>query len=296
MITLSGLAQLAADYQAELATPVRPVQLGGRTFDTDAAPLVMGTVNLSRDSTYRESIAVSTESAVRKARVMAAQGAELVDIGAESSTAAAARVGVAAQVERLVPVISELAESGIAVSTETYQPEVAHAALQAGAQAINLTGVEHEEAIFDLAAEHEALVILCYVRGANVRELTEASDDPIATLREHFQARVARAQEHGVTRLVIDPGLGFYYANLTDPATRVRYQTRVLARTVALRDLGLPICHALPHAFDLFEEEFRSAEAFFAVLARLGGTGVFRTHEVPRVRRVLDALTMLDLA
>ena len=75
----------------------------------------------------------------------------------------------------------------------------------------------------------------------------------------------------------------------------MRHQTRVLLNSIRLRVLGLPICHALPHAFDLFEDQFRSAEGFFAVLARLGGAGVFRTHEVPAGRAVLDALGVLSV-
>jgi dihydropteroate synthase len=82
---------------------------------------------------------------------------------------------------------------------------------------------------------------------------------------------------------------------MTDPATRVRHQTRVLTECFRLRALGVPIGNALPHAFDLFEDEFRKAEAFFAVLASLGGTHLFRTHEVPHVRAVLAAMEFLDL-
>jgi dihydropteroate synthase len=89
--------------------------------------------------------------------------------------------------------------------------------------------------------------------------------------------------------------MGFYYANLTDPESRAAHQTRVLLNTFRLRALGLPICHAVPHAFDLFEDEFRIAEGFFAVLASLGGASVFRTHEVPRVKAVLNALQVLSV-
>ena len=64
----------------------------------------------------------------------------------------------------------------------------------------------------------------------------------------------------------------------------------VFLNTFRLRKLGWPVCHALPHAFDYFGEEVRSAEAFFAILASLGKTSLFRTHEVPRVKAVLDTL------
>jgi dihydropteroate synthase len=94
----------------------------------------------------------------------------------------------------------------------------------------------------------------------------------------------------GAAKVILDPGLGFYYRNLRDGATRVRHQMRTLVGTFRLRTLGFPVCHALPHAFEHFGEEVRCAEPFFAVLASLGKTDLLRTHEVARVKAVLNTL------
>lgn len=166
MISLAALAELAHSHSEDLARPVGPLLIGEQEFDVDQRPVIMGTLNLSRDSTYRESIAVSAESALRKARVMAAEGAGLVDIGAESSTARAARVDANGQIASLVPVIEQVRAEGIAVSVETYEPVVVEAALAAGAQVLNMTGVEHEDRMLELAAQHRATVIMCYSAGA----------------------------------------------------------------------------------------------------------------------------------
>jgi dihydropteroate synthase len=146
-------------------------------------------------------------------------------------------------------------------------------------------------------AAHNATLLMCRVTGENVREVTDVSmdEDPVPGLLEHFGSRAEVARQHGVERIVIDPAMGFFYANLTDPKTRVSHQTQVLLNTFRLRTLGLPVCHAVPHAFDLFEDEFRIAEGFFAVLASLGGASVFRTHEVPKVAAVLGALQILSV-
>ncbi|MGV1036198.1 MAG: dihydropteroate synthase [Candidatus Nanopelagicales bacterium] len=295
MLTLSALAALADTYRDDLNTPVSPLLVGDRSWDVDVRPAIMGCVNLSRDSTYRESVAISTESAIRKARIMAAEGADFVDIGAESSTAKAQRVGADGQIAALVPVIERLSAEGVVVSAETYEPAVVRACLEAGAQILNLTGTDHHQEIYQLASEFKATVVLCYVGGKNVREITDATvgEDPIPGMLEHFTGRIEVARAAGVDRIVIDPGMGFYYGNLVDPSVRVRHQTRVLLNTFRLRQLGLPICHAVPHAFDLFEEQFRSAEGFFTVLAQLGGTSVIRTHEVPKVAAVLTAMGSL---
>jgi dihydropteroate synthase len=297
VISLSTLSELAEAFRGDLDRPVGPLLVGDRTFDVDAAPVVMGCVNLSRDSTYRESVAVSTASAVRRGRVLAAQGADLVDVGAESSTVAAARTGAEAQTAVMVPVVERLAGGGVLVSAETYHPAVARACLAAGAWMVNYTGAAADAEMFDLVAEAGATIVLCHVRGADVREVTDVDldVDPLPGLLDGLAGRVERARACGVGRIVIDPGLGFYYGNLTDPAVRVRHQARVLLHSFRLRRLGLPVCHALPHAFDLFEDQFRTAEGLFAVLAHLGGTGVFRTHEVPQVVAVLRTLQALDV-
>lgn len=295
MISLEDLAALRDTHLTDLAAPVTPVRVGSVVIGDDA-PTLMGTVNLSRGSTYRESIAVSVGSAVRKARVQVAQGAHVVDIGAESSTARAERIDAADQIAALVPVIEALADETV-VSVETYEPAVVRAGLVAGARILNMTGREHEDEMFALAAEYDAAVVLCFVEQANVREVgsVPVDADPLPHLLDHFGGRLERARTHGVGRVVIDPGMGFYYANLTDPTTRVRHQTRVLAQSFRLRPLGVPIGNALPHAFDLFEDEFRKAEGFFATVGSLGGTHLFRTHEVAHVRAVLAAMGQLTV-
>jgi dihydropteroate synthase len=296
MLSLTDLAALAESHREDLLVDVAPLFIGSHEIDTAVRPAVMGCINLSRDSTYRESIAISTDAGVRMARVMSAQGADFVDIGAESSTARAVRVSAQDQIARMIPVIERVSDEGIAVSVETYDVNVVRACLKAGAQVVNLTGTADQDAILELAAEHGATVVLCYVAGDNVRDITDVvtDTDPIPGLLEHFGARVDLAHSRGVHRLVIDPGMGFYYGNLVEPVVRARHQASVLLQSFRLRALGQPVCNALPHAFDLFGDQFRTAEGFFAVLAAVGGTNVFRTHEVAHVRSVLDAIATLN--
>ena len=254
----------------------------------------MGVINLSPDSWYRESVCLSTEAAIQRGRTLTAQGAAIVDIGAESTLAHAARAEDALQNSRLLPVISTLASEGALVSVETYLPSVAERSLNAGAKVLNLTGVAGSEEMFRLVAAHDAAVIICFVQGAHVREVSNLvwANDPIQELYEFFARQTALAERCGVTRMFIDPGLGFYYRNLQDSGARIRHQMNVFLNSFRFRPLGHPICHALPHAFECFGEEVRSAEPFFATLAALGKTDLFRTHEVPRVKAVLETLAL----
>lgn len=292
MLTLERLAHLAASHPAALQSRVEGFHLHGKSFDFCTKPAIMGVINLSPDSWYRESVCLNTTRAAERARVLSAQGADIIDIGAESTLAHAARVGEQTQGDLLTPLVRQLKSENILVSVETYSPEVTRRTLEAGAAVINLTGTVGTDEIFRAAAEHEAAVIMCYVQGANVREVSDydLARDPIGACYEYFARAVDQARRVGVKRIFVDPGLGFYYRNLGDSATRVKHQMHVFLNSFRLRPLGCPICHALPHAFEFFGDEVRTAEAFFAVLASLGSTNLFRTHEVPKVRAVLETL------
>lgn len=294
MLSLEHLAGLLEQNRAVTANRVKEFPVGGRDFSFNTQPAIMGVVNLSADSWYRESVSLSAEAAVQRGKVLAAQGAQIIDVGAESTLAHAARVDDARQKSKLIPVIRGLRAENILVSVETYSPTVTQASLEAGANILNLTGTEASAEIFRMVAAHDAAVIICYVAGNNVREAGDfdLSSDPIPLLRDFFARQIEAAQRNGVEKILLDPGLGFYYRNLQDSAVRVRHQMNIFLNTFRLRELGFPICHALPHAFEFFGEEVRCAEPFFAVLAALGKTDLFRTHEVPRIKAVLDTMNI----
>ena len=294
MITLADLAALQNAHGDDWAAPVAPVVLDGPRGSVvigDGPVTLMGCVNLSRDSTYRESVATSPADAVRMGRIQAAQGAAIIDLGAESSNARAARVTVADQIATLVPAVKGLASEAI-VSVETYEPEVVRACLDAGAGILNMTGRQHEDEMLALAAEYDAAVVMCFGTTTNVREIADVppDTDPMPVLLDHFAPRLTHARSLGVSKVVVDPGMGFYYGNLVDPMTRARHQSRVLAQTFRLRPLGVPVCNVLPHTYDIFGDEFRKAEGFYGMFAALGGAHLLRIHEVAHLRVVLRAI------
>lgn len=292
MLTLDYLAGLAQKHADAMRVKVKEFTIGGKAFAFNCGPRLMGVVNLSSDSWYRESVCLNVESALRRGQVLHAQAADLIDIGAESTLSQAARVDAGGQNKLLLPVVRGLREQGILISVETYDLAVARACLEAGANVLNLTGTADLAEFCRLAADYEASLILCYVQGRNVREVRDFdfSADPIESMRDFFARQIDVAAKHGMEKLLIDPGLGFYYRNLQDSATRVRHQMKIFLNTFRLRSLGFPVCHALPHAFEYFREEVRCAEPFFAVLAALGRTDLFRTHEVARTRAVLETM------
>src|SRR5262249_3238517 len=150
-----------------------------------------------------------------RGEVLHAQGADLVDIGSESTLAQAARLDESRQKQKLLPVIKALHERKVLVSAETYNLAVARACLEAGANVLNLTGSQGSAEIYKMAAAHNAAVIICYVQGPNVREVADFDfgSDPVALMHDYFAREIETASQQGLEKVIIDPGLGFYYRN-----------------------------------------------------------------------------------
>ena len=292
MLKIKDLSLIALEYAEVLEAQVSSENLKADMIIPSDGPALMGVVNLSHDSWYRESVCLSVDTAVQRGRVLYEQGASIIDIGAESTVEQAQRVCSEEQQKRLLPVVDQLASTGITVSTETYNLHVAQSCLEAGAKVLNITGTSQNEEMYRLAADHDAAVIICYVAGKNVREVKDLpiDEDPIPRMSSFFQREIELANSCGLTKGFIDPGLGFYYKNLKDSSARIRYQMKTFLNAFRLRKLGWPVCNALPHAFECFGEEIRSAEPFFSVLALLGKTDLIRTHEVTQVAAVIKAM------
>lgn len=292
MLTLEDLYEIHEKYRDSLKVEVEEFTLGDKHFNFNVQPAILGVINLSSDSWYRESVCLNSEQAIRRGLVLKAQGADIVDIGAESTLEKAERVEDIRQNSQILPVLKSLNEQGVLTSIETYYPQVARECLKAGANVINLTGSFDNEPIYQAVSEFDAGVIICYVQGKNVREVGDFDfgDDPVNLMYEYFAREIELATKFGIRKIFVDAGLGFYYKNLQDSSIRIRHQMKTFLNTFRLRKLGFPVCHALPHAFEYFGEEVRSAEPFFAVLAALGKTDLFRTHEVPKIKAVLDTL------
>jgi dihydropteroate synthase len=288
------LSALLEKYRDALGKPVRTFPIGGRLFDFNRYRYLVGVINLSTDSWYRESVCATTEEAIARAEMLHTDGADIIDIGAESTLPHARQADIHQQLERLLPVVEALKARQMLVSVESYYPEVLEACARVGADIFNLTGTLYGEDIFKLAATYDAAVVLCYVQGPTVRQVDDfrCHDDMIAEIGHYFQDLTGQAARCGVTKCFIDPGLGFYYNNLQDSRLRINYQLNTFLHCFRLHAIGYPTFNILPHAPEIFlEDERRAAEPFFSVLALLGGTHVIRSHEVRtvhRIRQVMD--------
>ena len=258
------------------------------------SPLVMGVVNVTPDSFSDGGRWFDADAAIAHGVELVAEGADLVDVGGESTRPGAARVEPEEELRRVVPVIRELAGRGIRVSVDTMRAATALAAVEAGAEIINdVSAGLADEAMGRIAAETGARYVAMHWRGHSDRMDGLAEYDDVAVeVRDELAARVDALVAAGVDpeRLILDPGLGF--------AKRGEQNWQLLARLDVLAGLGLPILVGasrkrflgalLPEGAAVEERDLPTAVV--SVLAAEAGAWGVRVHDVRATRRALDVL------
>jgi len=202
-------------------------------------PLVMGVLNVTPDSFSDGNQYNSVESAVDHAKLLVLAGAQIIDIGGESTRPGAERVTLEEEQSRVVPVIKAIAELnlGAAISIDTMNAETAELAIAAGANIINdVSGGLADEAMLGVAAKHDVVIILSHWRGHSDIMNTMSSYQNVAEeVANELHERVDAAIKAGVSRdkIVVDPGLGF--------AKDMKQNWQLVARLDEIEKLGLPI-------------------------------------------------------
>ena len=254
--------------------------------------LVMGVVNVTPDSFSDGGRWVTTDLAVAHGRQLIAQGADLLDVGGESTRPGARRVDPAEEQNRVLPVIRELAAAGIAVSVDTIHAATAAAAIEAGAVIVNdVSGGLADPAMAGVLADAGVVYICQHWRGdpRTMDGLTDYGGDVLAGVEAELRARLDGLADAGLAdeQVVIDPGLGF--------AKTHEQSWRLLAATARLReDLRRPVligasrkrflALALPDDVAADPLARDAATAATTALAAAAGAWAVRVHEVPASR------------
>jgi dihydropteroate synthase len=186
----------------------------GRSLVLGPRTLVMGVINVTPDSFSDGGRFVDVDAAVEAGRRMLADGADVLDIGGETTKPGAAAVGADEELRRVIPVVAALArEPGAIISIDTYKAAVGRAAIDAGAVLINdISGLQYDPALAQVAAATHAGLILMHMRGRSSDMYGAATyDDIVGEVAHELSVAMARADAAGVPReaIVLDPGLGF---------------------------------------------------------------------------------------
>jgi dihydropteroate synthase len=202
---------MAAQWAALTATRA-PLQLGDRTVRLDQ-PQVMGIVNATPDSFSDGGQFPDAASAAEAGATMAAEGAAIIDVGGESTRPGARSIWEGDEIERVVPVIRQLAAGGAAVSVDTRKADVMTPAVEAGARMINdVSALTYDKRSAEVAASLDVPVVLMHHQGApEVMQDDPRYDDVLVEVYLWLEGRVAAATEAGIARerILIDPGFGF---------------------------------------------------------------------------------------
>jgi dihydropteroate synthase len=265
-----------------------PLELGARTF-------VMGVLNVTPDSFSDGGVAFDPAAALDRAAALEAEGADILDIGAESTRPGAHPIDAEEEWRRLRPVVKSLAvRLRIPVSVDTYRADTARRAIDAGAAIINdISGLEYDPALGAVVAARRAALVLMHTRGRS-HEMYQLAryDDVIAEVGRELQRRVERALGAGVSweRLIVDPGLGF--------AKQAAHSFGALAALDRLAGLGRPLLVGPSRKSFLTlaigprpasEREWATAAAVTAAV--LGGAHIVRVH---RVAEMVQAVKVAD--
>ena len=257
-------------------------------------PLVMGVLNVTPDSFSDGGRFDRPVQAIEHARRMAAEGADLIDIGAESTRPGAEPVDLDDELARLLPVIEGVAslDLGVPLSVDTAKPETADRALAAGAGMINdVSGAG--DAMLEVAARHGAPVIAMHMRGEpRTMQRAPRYDDVVAEIRDYLAERVAAGRDLGVDVLV-DPGIGF--------GKTLEHNLDLLANLRELRELEVPIVLGVSRKsfLDLLlggvavEERLAGTLAVNGWAAALDVVDVLRVHDVREHRQLAESIGAL---
>lgn len=229
---------------------MRTVRIGGHEFTEVGAPHVVGVVNLSPESPNQDSVARDVESAVARAHHLVADGAALIDVGAQSSHFSAPLLPEETEIARLIPATTALKQAGMRVSVDTWRTPVARAAIEAGADLINDSDGFQDPAMIDLLAAARIPIILPFISGASPHDPSPFTfDDPLASMLPFFEQALRRATTAGLTEIILDPGTGYVYPQVTADE-KVVYQRIVYSNLRRFQEFGFPILVALPRKQD----------------------------------------------
>ena len=264
----------------------------GRFVLNAERPLIMGIVNLTDDSFSGDGLRGATGAAIAHARRLIEEGAQILDLGAESSRPGAAPVSAQQEIDRLLPVIEALRDCGTPLSVDTVKPEVMRLALNAGADMINDINALRAPGALELVAASKAGVCLMHMQG-DPRTMQDAPHyaDIVTEVAEFLGERVAAAEAAGIAlnRIAVDPGFGF--------GKSLEHNIELLRRLDELVVPGLPLLVGMSRKSMLGLITGRPAhERVHAgiaahVLAVERGARIVRVHDVAATR---DALAIVQ--
>lgn len=261
----------------------------------------MGILNVTPDSFSGDGVGTDVDAAVARARQLAEEGADIIDVGGESTRPGAPPVSAEEELKRVIPVIEKLAaELSVPISIDSYKPEVAERALEAGAKMLNdQWGLKHDPRLAELAAKWNVPIILMSNQrdkggyDTALKRDTSGYNDPIAEITASLKGSLEIASQAGVPRenIILDPGIGF--------GKSWQHDLEIIRRLAELKELGQPILIGpsgksfIGRVLDLPVSDRLEGTAASVAVGIANGADMVRVHQVGpivQVCRMCDAI------
>ena len=248
---------------------------------------ILGILNITPDSFSDGGRYVAVDVAVRHAQRMLQEGADVIDIGGESTRPGAQEVLPQEELRRVLPVILRLRElqPDSLLSIDTRHAQVARAALEAGVDIVNDVGGLGDPAMRQVCAEYACGIVLMHMQGTpSTMQLAPRYDDVVAEVRTFFEQRVSLAQQAGIAaeHICLDPGIGF--------GKTTEHNVQLIEHLEELRYQDLPMLMALSRK--RFLRDIRKDTVEMSLVAAQHGADLHRVHEVAPLRAALDAANL----
>ncbi|HQR50250.1 MAG TPA: dihydropteroate synthase [Methylophilaceae bacterium] len=266
---------------------------GSRTLDL-SCPRVMGIVNATPDSFSDGGRFAATEAAIAHGLQLVAQGADILDIGGESTRPGASPVALDEELRRVLPVVEGLAEkAGVPISIDTYKPEVMRAAVAAGADIVNDINALQAPGTLEAVAQTNAGVCLMHMQGTpQTMQADPQYHDVVNEVADFLRGRMAAAEAYGIAaeRIVLDPGFGFGKRSVHNIALLRELETLCALRRPLL--VGLSRKSVLGQIVGADVDARLHASLSAAVIAAMKGARILRVHDV---KATVDALRVVSV-
>jgi len=278
---------------------MRSLKIGDKTFNLDNQTVVMGILNVTPDSFSDGGSHFSVDDAVSHAISMTKDGADIIDVGGESTRPGATSVSLEEEMNRVIPVIEQLVKTiDVPLSIDTYKAKIAQKALDAGANMVNdITALQADKLMASTIAEYKVPVCLMHMKG-NPRDMQidPNYDDVVGEIRSFLKERAEYAVFCDIKKdnIVIDPGLGFGKRT----GRGIEDNCEILGRLDEFKDMGYPILvgpsrkkfigNVCGREVPLPPSERLEGSLAAACLAVANGADIVRVHDVKETRKVVD--------
>jgi dihydropteroate synthase len=258
--------------------------------------LIMGILNLTPDSFSDGGLFLDVDKAVEQALILEKDGADIIDIGGESTRPGSESIDVHEELLRVLPVIEKLRkQTEIVISIDTYKAPVADTALKAGANIINdISGLTFDEQMAAVSVKHNAWVVIMHIKGTpKDMQINPIYEDLIKELKEYFITRINYAVAMGIPRenIIVDPGIGF--------GKRWRDNFILIRELHVFKEFGLPVLVGpskksfIGLALDLPVDDRLEGTAAAVTASVLNGANIIRVHDVKAMSRVIKISDMI---